>query len=60
MVEVVWSAGHVRAQHRTERSKRQFESGKQDVEIADAAGKETSIDAEKNSRYREWAIKRTG
>ncbi len=54
------NSGHIRAQHRIERSKRQLDSGKQDVERAVAAGTETSRVAEKNSRYAEWAIKRTG
>nr|WP_181716246.1 MobA/MobL family protein [Psychrobacter sp.] len=52
--------GAVRAQHRIERTKRQLDSGKQDVERAVAADTETIRVAEKNSGYAEWAIKRTG
>ncbi len=54
------NSGHVRAQQRIERTKRQLDSGKQDVERAVAEDAENSGVAEKNSRYAEWAIKRTG
>lgn len=52
--------GHVRAQHRIERSKRQVDSGKQDVESAVAEDTEIIRVAESNSKNIEWAIKRTG
>ena len=52
--------GAVRAQHRIERTKRQLDSGKQDAERAVGADTEIRSFAEKNSRYAEWAIKRTG
>ncbi|MGP5374266.1 MobA/MobL family protein [Psychrobacter alimentarius] len=52
--------GHVRAQHRIERSKRQIDSGKQDVERAVTADIEIRSFAEKNSGHAEWAIKRAG
>lgn len=54
------NSGAVRAQQRIERSKRQGDSGKQDVESAVAADTEISRFAETNSGYAEWAIKRTG
>ena len=53
------NGGAVRAQQRIERSKRQLDSGKQDVESAVAAGTEISRVAETNAGYAEWAIKRT-
>ncbi|MGP5437779.1 MobA/MobL family protein [Psychrobacter alimentarius] len=52
--------GHVRAQHRIERSKRQIDIGKQDVERAVTADIEIRSFAEKNSGHAEWAIKRAG
>ena len=53
------NGGAVRAQQRIERSKRQLDSGKQDVESAVAAVAEVSRFAETNAGYAEWAIKRT-
>ena len=53
------NGGAVRAQQRIERSKRQLDSGKQDVESAVAAVAEVSRFAETNAGYVEWAIKRT-
>jgi len=50
------NGGAVRAQQRIERSKRQLDSGKQDIEIT-AAG--ISKFDEKYSKNIEWAIKRT-
>lgn len=50
------NSGHVRAQQRIEKSKRQLDSGKQDIEIT-AAG--ISRFDEKYSKNIEWAIKRT-
>ena len=54
------NSGHVRAQQRIERSERQLDSGKQDVESTVAADTEISRFTETNSGYAEWAIKRTG
>ena len=54
------NSGHIRAQHRIERSKRQIDSGKQDVESAVAEDTEIIRVAESNSKHIEWAIKRTG
>ena len=54
------NSGHIRAQQRIERSKRQLDGGKQDVERAVAADTEIRSFAESNSKNIDWAIKRTG
>jgi hypothetical protein len=54
------NSGHVRAQQRIERSKRQLDGGKQDVERAVAADTEIRSFTETNSKYAEWSIETTG